>query len=56
MLGLGIGLAMIKLTEPDTVPASLLGAVLWVLIRTTESSAEARAQLTDHDISRAPTV
>jgi AcrR family transcriptional regulator len=53
MLGLGIGLAMLKLTEPDTVPASLLGAVLSVLIRTTESSAEARALLADPDTRRA---
>ena len=52
MLGLGIGLAMLELTEPDTVPASLLGAVLSVLIRATESSAEARALLADPDRSR----
>jgi AcrR family transcriptional regulator len=56
MLGLGIGLAMLKLTEPDTVPASLLGAVLSVLIRTTESSAEARALLSDPDTRRASAV
>jgi AcrR family transcriptional regulator len=56
MLGLGIGLAMLKLTEPDTVPASLLGAVLSVLIRTTESSAEARALLADPDTRRASAV
>ena len=56
MLGLGIGLAMLKLTEPDTVPASLLGAVLSVLIRTTESSAEARALLADPDARRASAV
>jgi AcrR family transcriptional regulator len=56
MLGLGIGLAMLKLTEPDTVPASLFGAVLSVLIRTTESSAEARALLADPDTRRASAV
>jgi AcrR family transcriptional regulator len=56
MLGLGIGLAMLKLTEPDTVPASLLGAVLSVLIRTIESSAEARALLADPDTRRASAV
>jgi AcrR family transcriptional regulator len=56
MLGLGIGLAMLKLTEPDTVPASLLGAVLSVLIRTTESSAEARALLADPHTRRASAV
>jgi hypothetical protein len=47
------GLAMLKLTEPDTVPASLLGAVLSVLIRTSESSAEVRALLADPDTRRA---
>jgi AcrR family transcriptional regulator len=56
MLGLGIGLAMLKLTEPDAVPASLLGAVLSVLIHTTESSAEARALLADPDTRRASAV
>ena len=56
MLGLGVGLAMLKLTEPDTVPASLLGAVLSVLIRTTESSADARALLAEPDKPRASAI
>ena len=53
MLGLGIGLPMIKLIDPDSVSASLLGAVLSVLIRTVESSSSARALLADPDGSRA---
>ncbi len=44
-LGLGVGLAMLKLTDPDTVPDGLLGAVLSILIRTLESDPEAREQL-----------
>jgi len=52
MLGLGIGLPMIKLIDPDSVSTSLLGAVLSVLIRTVESSPEARALLADPDRSR----
>ena len=51
MLGLGLGLPMLKLIEPDAVPASLLGAVLSVLIRAVESSPSARAQLADPDRS-----
>jgi hypothetical protein len=53
MLGLGIGLPMIKLIDPDSVSTSLLGAVLSVLIRTVESSPDARALLADPDGSRA---
>ncbi len=41
MLALGLGLPMLKLIDPDTVPPSLLGAVLSVLIRAVESSPEA---------------
>lgn len=52
MLGLGLGLAMLKLSDPDAVPASLLGAVQSVLIRTVESSAEARELLADPDKRR----
>ena len=44
-LGLGVGLAMLKLTDPDTVPDALLGNVLSMLIRTLESNPEARALL-----------
>ncbi len=42
MLGLGIGLSMLKLCDPDAVPAELLGTTLSVLIRATESSAQAQ--------------
>jgi AcrR family transcriptional regulator len=45
MLGLGLGLGMLKLTDPPTVPAPLLGAVLSVLIRALETSPEARELL-----------
>ncbi|MHB8241077.1 MAG: TetR/AcrR family transcriptional regulator [Solirubrobacteraceae bacterium] len=45
MLGLGLGLPMVKLIDPDSVSPSLLGAVLSVLIRSVESSPEARALL-----------
>jgi AcrR family transcriptional regulator len=44
-LGLGVGLAMLKLTDPDTVPDALLGNVLSVLVRTLQSNPEARALL-----------
>jgi AcrR family transcriptional regulator len=44
-LGLGVGLAILKLTDPDTVPDALLGNVLSMLIRTLESNPEARALL-----------
>ncbi len=42
MLGLGLGLSMLKLTEPKVVPGELLGTTLSVLIRATESSAQAQ--------------
>jgi AcrR family transcriptional regulator len=42
MLGLGLGLSMLKLSAPDAVPAELLGTTLSVLIRATESSAQAQ--------------
>jgi AcrR family transcriptional regulator len=50
MLGLGLGLPMIKLIDPDSVSASLLGSVLSVLIRTGESDPEARKLLADPDL------
>jgi AcrR family transcriptional regulator len=53
MLGLGLGLPMIKLIDPDSVSASLLGTVLSVLIRTAESDPEARRLLADPDLPRA---
>jgi AcrR family transcriptional regulator len=42
MLGLGLGLSMLKLSEPEAVPIELLGTTLSVLIRATESSAQAQ--------------
>jgi AcrR family transcriptional regulator len=42
MLGLGLGLSMLKLSEPEAVPVELLGTTLSVLIRATESSAQAQ--------------
>jgi AcrR family transcriptional regulator len=48
-VALGVGLPMLRLIDPDAVPASLLGAVISVLIRATESSAEARELLADPD-------
>ncbi len=44
-LGLGIGLAMLKLTDPDTIADGLLGTVLSMLIRTLESDPGARELL-----------
>jgi len=45
MLGFGLGLGMLKLTDPAAVPSPLLGAVLAVLIRAVETSPEARELL-----------
>ncbi len=42
MLGLGVGLAMLKLTDSPTVPSALLGGTISVLIRAMETSPEAR--------------
>jgi AcrR family transcriptional regulator len=42
MLGLTLGLSLLKLSVPDAVPPELLGTTLSVLIRATESSAEAQ--------------
>jgi AcrR family transcriptional regulator len=53
MIALGVGLPIIKLIDDD-VPASLLGAVLSVLIRSVESSAEVRALLADPDRGLTP--
>jgi AcrR family transcriptional regulator len=55
MLGLGLGLSMMKLIDTDSVSASLLGAVLSVLIRTAESDPEARKLLADPDLPAALT-
>jgi hypothetical protein len=56
MLGLGLGLPMLKLIDPERVPDSLLGAVLSVLIRAMESSPQARELLADPDLSLAGAV
>jgi AcrR family transcriptional regulator len=45
MLALGTGLGMIKLVDPQSVPPRLLGAILVLLLRTLETSEEARALL-----------
>lgn len=45
MLGLGIGLGMMRLAAPETVTPELLGATFVTLIRTLETSEEARATL-----------
>jgi AcrR family transcriptional regulator len=47
MLGLGIGLGMMRLADPEAVSPKLLGAAFVTLIRTLESSEEARATLAD---------
>jgi AcrR family transcriptional regulator len=52
MIALGIGLQMLRLIDPATVPASMLGAVLSVLIRTAEDDPEARELLADPDARR----
>ena len=49
MIALGVGLPMLKLIDPDTVPASLLGAVLSMLIKAVESSPEVREMLAAGD-------
>jgi AcrR family transcriptional regulator len=56
MLGLGLGLPMLKLIDPERVPDSLLGAVLSVLIRAMESSPQARELLADPDLALAGAV
>lgn len=48
-LGLGIGLQMVKLLDPDSIPVSLLGTVLSVLIRAAESDPEISRLLADPD-------
>jgi AcrR family transcriptional regulator len=43
MVALGTGFAMLKLADPDSVPASLLGAAYVVMLGALEASPEARA-------------
>ena len=47
MLALGIGLGMVKLTDPEGVPAGLLGAAFVLMLSALESSEDARATLTE---------
>jgi AcrR family transcriptional regulator len=42
MLGLGAGLGMVRLTDPESVSPRLLGAVFVLLLRSLETSEEAR--------------
>ena len=43
MVALGLGFAMLKLNDPDTVPSGLLGAAYRVLLGAIEANPEARA-------------
>jgi AcrR family transcriptional regulator len=52
MLGLGIGLPMLKLIDPNSVPASLLGGTISVLIRAVESNPEPAASGSNPTASR----
>ncbi len=45
LLGLILGLGLLKLADPDTVPDRLLGVVSSILIRALESDPQARQQL-----------
>lgn len=56
MIALGLGLQMIRLIDREMAPASLLGVVLSVLIRTAESDPDARALLADADLPGAAAV
>jgi AcrR family transcriptional regulator len=47
MMALGLGLAMLELTDPEAVPPTLLGGTISVLIRALESSPEARELIAD---------
>jgi AcrR family transcriptional regulator len=47
MLALGIGLGLVKLTDPASVPPHILGATFVLLLRALETSAEARGLLED---------
>jgi AcrR family transcriptional regulator len=45
MLALGAGIGIVKLADPDSVSSELLGAAFVILLRTLETSAEARELL-----------
>ncbi|HTD10170.1 MAG TPA: TetR/AcrR family transcriptional regulator [Solirubrobacteraceae bacterium] len=56
VIGLGMGLAMLKLIDPQQVPGSLLGTVLSMLIRTAEADPQVRELLAHPERSLAPEV
>ena len=56
VVGLGMGLAMMKLIDPEHVSASLLGTALSMLIRAAESDPQMRELLDDPDRSQAAEV
>jgi len=47
VIALGVGLPMLKLIDSENVPGPLLGAAISVVIRTMESSSEARELIAD---------
>jgi AcrR family transcriptional regulator len=47
MTALGLGFAMLKLTDPEAIPDRLLGAIYLVLVGAFEASPEARALVED---------
>ena len=55
MLGLGIGLSMLELGEPGTIPAGLLGTTLSVLVRALESSTQAQQAFAELNGEDTPT-
>ncbi len=50
LLGLSIGLGMLELADPDSVPVPLLGVVTSIFIRALESSPDARELLAGVDV------
>jgi|SRR5580700_2972501 AcrR family transcriptional regulator len=50
LLGLSVGLGMLELADPDSVPVPLLGVVTSIFIRALESSPEARELLAGVDV------
>jgi AcrR family transcriptional regulator len=54
MLALGVGLGILRLSDPEGVPEELLGAALVVLLRSLESSVRARDALLDAAPQAAP--
>jgi len=49
MLGLVMGMPMVRLIQPEAVPASLLGAVMSVLIQAVKEDEDTRVLLADPD-------